>query len=68
MIHIVLPIALIASIKLFFLTHGLSISMDALQAGYRAHRNGQDVVEAAIAAGASRAAAILLGNALKKYC
>jgi hypothetical protein len=67
MFHLVIPVAIIASIKGFFLLHGLSISVAAMEAGYKAHVNGDDVVEAAIKAGATRAAAILLSDALRKF-
>ncbi len=68
MIHFVLPLVLIGTIKAFFLAHGLSISMAAARAGYNAHKNNEDVVKAAINAGATEAAAQLLRNALRKYC
>lgn len=68
MIHIAIPIVIIASIKAFFILHGLTISVAAMEAGYKAHRRGEDVIEAALAAGATRAAAVLLSDGLRKYC
>lgn len=68
MLHLAIPVALILSIKAFFLVHGLSISVAALEAGYRAHRNGEDVILAAVNAGATRAAATLLADGLRRYC
>jgi uncharacterized protein YqfA (UPF0365 family) len=63
----VIPVVLVASIKAFFVIHGLSISVAAMEAGYRAYRNGDDVVDAAVSAGATRAAAVLLSDAFKKF-
>lgn len=65
---LIIPAALILSIKAFFLAHGLTIGMSAIKAGYKAHKNGDDVVEAAVSAGASTAAAILLRDSLRRYC
>jgi hypothetical protein len=68
MIHLAIPVAIIAAVKLFFVIHGLTISVAAMEAGYRAHNRGDDVIEAALTAGATRAAAVLLSDALRKYC
>lgn len=68
MIHFAIPVAIIVAVKGYFALHGLSIGISALRAGYRAHRNNEDVVDAAISAGASQAAACLLRDALNRYC
>jgi hypothetical protein len=68
MIHFIIPFAILVAIKGYFLAHGLSIGMAAIKAGYRAHRNGEDVVDAAIRAGATSAAADLLRDGLRRLC
>lgn len=62
-----LPVAIVAAVKAYFALHGLSIGMAAMQAGYKAHRNGDDIIEAAIEAGASKAAACLLQDWLHRF-
>ena len=57
---IFIPAALLAAVKAYLVYHGIQIGMAAILAGYRAHRRGDDVVSAAIEAGASRAAAYAL--------
>lgn len=63
---ILIPVAIVAAIKTYFAVHGLAIGMDAMKAGYKAHCNGDDVVEAAIRAGASKAAACLLESCFRR--
>lgn len=67
MIHFLIPAAILVAIKGYFLAHGVSIGVSALNAGYRAHKNGEDVVDAAIRAGATRAAAFVLKDALRRF-
>ena len=55
-----IPLALLAALKAYLLYHGVQIGMSAILAGYRAHRRGDDIVSAAVEAGASRAAAFAL--------
>jgi hypothetical protein len=64
----VIPLAILGAIKVFFAVHGLVISMAALEAGYKAHRKGEDAFEAAIQAGATKAAALLLQTILRRVC
>ncbi len=67
MIHIAIPVAIVVAVKAYFAAHGLSIGVAAMRAGYKAHRNGDDVVSAAIEAGATRAAACLLQDSLRRF-
>jgi hypothetical protein len=62
-----IPVAILAAIKAYFVYHGASIATAAIKAGYKAHRNGDDVAEAAIEAGASKAAACLLEDWFRRY-
>jgi hypothetical protein len=68
MFHLAIPVAIIVAVKAYFALHGLSIGMAAMKAGYRAHKNGGDVIDAAISAGATEAAARLLQDSLRRVC
>jgi hypothetical protein len=70
MFHLAIPVAIIVAIKAYFAFHGVQIGIAAFEAGYKAYRRGgdeEDVIEAAVRAGATRAAALILFDALKKY-
>lgn len=67
MAFFLIPVVIVAAVKAYFLHHGLSIGSAAMQAGFKAYRNGDDIVDAAIDAGASRAAACLLRDAFYRF-
>ena len=67
MVHFLIPAGMLIAIKGYFLAHGVNIGIAALQAGYKAHKNGEDVVNAAIKAGATKAAAFVLQDALRRF-
>jgi hypothetical protein len=59
-----IPVMLLAALKIYLIAHGLEICAVAAAAGYRAHKRGEDVVKAAMEAGASRAGACALRDFL----
>lgn len=64
MVHFIIPAVVLAAIKAYFWAHGRSITLAAIEAGYKAYRKDEDVVEAAMKAGADRASACLLVDAI----
>ena len=56
--------ALIMAAKAYFVLHGIHIATRAIIAGARAHMAGEDVIEEAMKAGASAAAADALQDFL----